>query len=151
MKFYIIAKVVLGVLLSSLSFIYSASIPFHHIRSQEVWGTFSKLEMCYLNASRGAINTNARQHNTPLDYLPFGAEALIILLPLAHHATTYMLSSTGRLSDGGMKQALAFAKSFKDAHHITHIFCSPEIRCKQTAEVSPLCGDILIPLRGMRL
>ncbi|APA10295.1 predicted protein [Sclerotinia sclerotiorum 1980 UF-70] len=47
-----------------------------------------------------------------------------------------MLSSTGRLSDNGMSQAFAFAKSFKDAHHITHIFCSPEIRCKQTAEVA---------------
>ncbi|KAJ8065333.1 hypothetical protein OCU04_006021 [Sclerotinia nivalis] len=45
-------------------------------------------------------------------------------------------SLTGRLSDDGTKQALTFANLFKDAHHITHIFCSPEIRCKQSAEIA---------------
>ncbi|KAF7879472.1 hypothetical protein EAF04_000668 [Stromatinia cepivora] len=56
---------------------------------------------------------------------------IIHLMRHAQHA-----SSTGSLSDDGMEQALTFANLFKDAHHITHIFCSPEIRCKQTAEVA---------------
>lgn len=44
--------------------------------------------------------------------------------------------STQRLSITGIIQALVFARDFKGAPNITHIFCSKVIRCKQTANIA---------------